>query len=116
MNKSPNTASNGGTIVAPDATPAVSRKHKLSVTATELQAERDGPLPVWIRSPKTGPEHYSGFSRAKLYELAGDGKIRSVSIREPGQTKGVRLFNLASILDFIARCEASAGKELENAP
>ena len=86
----------------------VSRKRKLSTSAAELQAERDGLLPVWIRSPKSGPEHYVGFSRAKLYQLAGEGKIRSVSIRAPGQVKGVRLFHLGSILDFVARCEASA--------
>lgn len=71
-------------------------------------AERQAQLPVWIRAPKSGPEHYSGFSRAKLYEMAGDRKIRSVSIREPGQVKGVRLFHLGSILDFVARCEAEA--------
>lgn len=37
-------------------------------------------MPCWVRSPKIGAEYYSGFSRAKLYELAGAGKIRSVSI------------------------------------
>lgn len=81
-------------------------RRKLATSAAELQAERDGLLPCWIRSPKSGPEHYTGFSRSKLYELAGDGKIRSVSIREPGQVKGVRLFHLASIIGFIERCEA----------
>lgn len=101
-----NTASNGETHVAPEATPAVRRK--LATTAAELMAERQGQLPVWIRSPKSGPEHYCGFSRAKLYELAGDGKIRSVSIREKGRSKGTRLFHLGSILDFVARCEADA--------
>lgn len=88
--------------------PVASPKRKLAVTAAELQTERDGLLPCWIRSPKGGPEHYTGFSRAKLYELAGDAKIRSVSIREPGKVKGVRLFHLGSILDFVARCEAEA--------
>ena len=58
-------------------------------------------LPLWIRAPKKGPEHWTGFSRSKLYELAKDGKIRSVSIREPGQEKGTRLFELKSILAFI---------------
>ena len=106
MTTTANTRSNSGTLVAPEATPAVRRK--LATTAAELMAERQGQLPVWIRSPKSGPEHYAGFTRAKLYELAGDGKIRSVSIRQPGQVKGVRLFHLGSILDFIARCEASA--------
>ncbi|PAW89512.1 MAG: hypothetical protein B9S33_02670 [Pedosphaera sp. Tous-C6FEB] len=103
---SDNMAKQKGNQVATEATPAARRK--LSTTAAELQAERDGKLPVWIRSPKSGPEHYCGFSRAKLYELAGDGKIRSVSIRQPGQVKGVRLFHLGSILDFVARCETEA--------
>lgn len=139
MPNASNTRSNGGTIVAPEATPAVRRtpqpvteslvtgimagheppapnpKRRLATTAAELMAERQGQLPVWIRSPKSGPEHYVGFTRAKLYELAGDGKIRSVSIREPGQVKGVRLFHLGSILDFVARCEASVNAEAEGA-
>ena len=58
-------------------------------------------LPLWIRAPKKGPEHWTGFSRSKLYELAKDGKIRSVSIRDPGQEKGTRLFELKSILALI---------------
>ncbi len=107
MNLTPDTRSNGETIVAPNTTSAVRRK--LSTTAAELQAERDGLLPCWVRSPKSGTEHYTGFSRSKLYELAGDGKIRSVSVRGGhGQIKGTRLFHLGSILDFIARCEAEA--------
>jgi len=69
-----------------------------------LQAQTNG-RPEWCRAPKRGVEFYSGFSRAKLYELAGRGQIRSVSIRAPGQVKGTRLFHLQSVLDFIARCE-----------
>jgi len=65
------------------------------------QQEQIGARPVWIRPPKNGNEFWSGFSRSKLYELAGRGKIRTVSIREPGQDKGTRLFELKSILDFI---------------
>jgi hypothetical protein len=74
----------------------------------ELLAERQGRLPVWIRSPKSGPEFYSGFTRSKLYEAASKGYIRSVSIREPGQLKGTRLFELKSILAFIEKREAEA--------
>ena len=80
--------------------------------ARELLQDRDGGLPVWIRSPKQGVEFHCGFSRAKLYELAGKRCIRSVSIREPGQVKGTRLFHLQSILDFIAQCEATAMQEV----
>ena len=32
-------------------------------------------------------------------------EIKSVSIREPGKIRGVRLFNLQSILDFISTFE-----------
>jgi hypothetical protein len=63
-------------------------------------------LPVWIRAPKSGVEFYSGQSRAKLYDWAAKGYIRSVGIRERGVSRGIRVFHLGSILDFIARCEA----------
>ena len=79
--------------------------------ARELLQDQANGLPVWIRPPKTGVEFYSGFSRSKLYELAGAGKIRSVSIRQPGQTKGCRLFHLASTLAFIEKCEQEAAKQ-----
>ena len=111
MTDSFNTVGSDGNTVAPEAAPAVRRK--LSPQVAELLIERDGLLPVWIRSPKGGPEHYTGFTRSKLYQLAGEGHIRSVSIREPGQVKGVRLFHLSSILDFIARCEAEAEAQAE---
>jgi hypothetical protein len=39
--------------------------------------------------------------------------IRSVSIREPGRIKGVRLFHLDSILAFIERCEKEAKSDLD---
>ena len=77
----------------------------------ELRNERYGLLPVWIRPPKNGPEHYSGLGRSKLYELNAQGKIKSRSIREPGQVKGTRLFHLQSIFDFIENCE---GKEVSS--
>jgi hypothetical protein len=43
-----------------------------------------------------------GLSRSHLYILANERKIRSVSIRKPGALKGRRLFDCASIRDFIA--------------
>jgi hypothetical protein len=76
--------------------------------AAQFISDQEGNLPVWVRAPKRGHEFYSGCTRPKLYEWAAKGFIRSVSIREPGRIKGVRLFHLASILAFIERCEASA--------
>lgn len=42
-----------------------------------------------------------GLSRSYLYLLAAERKIRSVSIRKPGALKGRRLFDCASIREFI---------------
>jgi hypothetical protein len=80
----------------------------LAPSASQIMGDRDGSLPVWVRAPKRGHEFYSGCTRPKLYEWAGKGFVRSVSIREPGKIKGVRLFHLASILAFIERCEIEA--------
>jgi hypothetical protein len=80
----------------------------VSSRARELLNDQSAGRPVWVRPPRAGLEFYTGFSRAKLYEGAGKGHFRSVSIREPGQVKGTRLFNLASILAFIEKCEQGA--------
>jgi hypothetical protein len=84
--------------------PVFTGHSKTSRQTRELLEERYANLPIWIRAPRSGPEHYTGFSRSKLYELKGEGKIASKSIREPGQIRGTRLFNLKSILDFIEGC------------
>jgi len=84
------------------------KKGQAPKTAARLRelAEIGGSLlPIWIRCPSGGPEHFSGFSRAKLYQLNSEKKIRSVSVRDPGKGRGTRLFNLRSILDYIERCE-----------
>jgi hypothetical protein len=82
------------------------RKARDPARVNELLSDRNGMLPVWIRAPKAGPEYFSGFSRSKLYQLDALGKIDSRSIRQPGQVRGTRLFNLRSILDFIESCGA----------
>ena len=84
--------------------------------AAQVASERDGNLPVWVRAPKCGHEFYTGCSRPELYEWAAKGFIRSVSIREPGRVKGVRLFHLASIFAFIERCEASTENNAAREP
>lgn len=88
--------------------PAKPAKQNLHVHLEELLADRQGPLPVWVRAPAHGQEFFSGTSRAKLYEWDAKGYIRSVSIREPGKLKGCRLFHLGSILAFIEKCEREA--------
>jgi hypothetical protein len=100
---------NGNSAPASSPVALVHHTRPIPEKARELLQSQSNGRPEFIRSPKQGVEFYSGFSRAKLYELAGTGAIRSVSIRKPGQTKGTRLFHLQSILDFIAKCEQQAG-------
>ena len=67
-----------------------------------MQQERLSGLPVWIRAPKQGGlDKYCGLTRSKLYELAGRNRIVTVSLKEPHQIRGTRLFNLPSILSYI---------------
>ena len=87
---------------APAITPA---SVTLKPTVRDLLADRDGRLPVWVRAPKGGPEFHCGLCRSALYGYAGAGLIRSVSIRQPGMTRGTRLFHLGSILAFIEKAE-----------
>jgi hypothetical protein len=89
------------------------RRERMSRHIDALLAERGGHLPIWLRAPRSGPEHFTGLSRAKLYELSGKGRIRSISIREPGQIRGVRLFELAPIIKLI-EANADDSKAADN--
>ena len=96
--------------VIPGATPGTTKSgNPLTANLTDLLSDRDEiHRPVWIRCPVRGTEHFTGLRRGYLYALAGQRKIRSVSIRAPGKVRGTRLFHLASILAFIATREAEA--------
>ena len=63
--------------------------------------------PEYVRAPSRGQEYFSGFGRSKLYQLDQAGLIKSVPIRGDGKKRGVRLFHLQSILDYI---ESQAAK------
>lgn len=41
------------------------------------------------------------FSRATLYRLLAEGKIKSACLRERGKTRGRRLFYLPSIREYL---------------
>lgn len=94
---------------SPDTLPGNAKRNTAIATEKNLLKDRSDLVPIWIRSPKNGAEPYTGLTRSYLYQLAGQGVIRTVSIREPGKERGCRLFHLQSILDFIARQEVPAG-------
>jgi len=48
-----------------------------------------------------GLEARWGIKRSLAYQLLADGKIRGVSLRRRGQTRGKRLFSVDSIRQFL---------------
>ena len=50
----------------------------------------------------------TGISKPKIYQLLAAKKIRSVSLREPGQTRATRLVHLDSLREFIESFEEEA--------
>lgn len=51
-----------------------------------------------------GVKKYFCISRAHLYELLRDRKIKGISVRRPGASRGKRLFVVASIRNFLNSC------------
>ena len=93
------------TYDSPDALQDTARRNTATARIEALLKDQIGLMPVWIRAPKSGAETYTGLTRSFLYQLAAQGLIRTVSIREPGKERGCRLFHLQSILSFIERHE-----------
>ena len=95
----------------PEALQDTAKRNTATFRAETLLNDRLESIPVWIRAPKTGAETYTGLTRSYLYQIASQGLIRTVSIREPGKERGCRLFHLGSILEFISRHELGAQQE-----
>ena len=89
----------------------IARRHTAAARAEALVNNRIGPIPVWIRAPKTGAETYTGLTRSYLYQAAAQGLIRTVSIREPGKSAlpSKRLSHLSAPPTGIELSRAAGG-------
>lgn len=75
------------------------KKHKIDQTVR----------PEWLRLPKSGERcAYTGLSRSALNDLilptSGnnyDPQVKSVSLRKPGQVRGIRLIHAASLSVYL---------------
>jgi len=78
-------------------------------TITSTIAPRSTPIaPVFIRLPRQGEVcPHSGLSRAFMYQLISEGKIRSISLRDKGKSRGVRLVRYESLMDFLNSQESN---------
>jgi hypothetical protein len=59
----------------------------------------DNILPRWLRVSKAIA--YSGFPRATLYRLLGDGVIRSSVVNRPGSKRSMRVVDRLSIDAYL---------------
>jgi hypothetical protein len=50
-----------------------------------------------------------GLKRSLLYALMAEGRIKSISLKEPGERSGKRLINVASVREYLAS-KAKAGR------
>lgn len=70
-------------------------------------------LPLWIRLPKPGEnDPITSLPRSSMWELVqrSGGRIRTVSLRKAGATKGTRLIHLQSLLDFLNGMRGEEGE------
>ena len=86
---------------------------KIVEKTTQLRSERDtANRPIWVRSPKSGQtEYFSGLSKGKLYQLEQAGLVRTASLRPNGAVRGVKLFDLKSLLDYVDSCACPLPKQ-----
>ncbi len=58
--------------------------------------------PAYIRLPRPGArDSYTGLSRTALFGLLKSGKVKSVSLRQDGCKRGIRLIDAASLIGAI---------------
>jgi hypothetical protein len=51
-----------------------------------------------------GMRQMFGISRTAAYDLINDGLIKSVSLRRKGRARGRRLFDVASVREYLMEC------------
>lgn len=62
--------------------------------------------PEFVRMPKPGSVcPWTGLGRSYLYQLATEGKIRTLSLRKRGAARGVRLIRLDSVIEYLTQVE-----------
>ncbi len=65
--------------------------------------------PRWLKVDAA--VNYSGISRAVLYRILAEGKIRSSSLRARGASRGIRLIDRASLDAYIESFAARSAEQ-----
>ena len=72
--------------------------------------------PEWIRLPRPGEqEPRTGLTRSVISRLCAEGKVKSITLRERGKLRGVRLVRLESLLGYLRNLDATQNANGVNA-
>jgi hypothetical protein len=74
----------------------------MEYTTSPIEASSVSNSPEFIDSK--GMRQMFGISRTAAYDLIRDGLIKSVSLRRRGCARGRRLFDVASVREYLTRC------------
>lgn len=89
------------------------RNHSLTSTQTYAEIFPDG-APIrcrYLRIPQVLA--WYPFKRAKLYELLGQGEIKSFALKERGALREIRLIDRDSIDEYLERKAAEAEEQTQ---
>ncbi|ADE54188.1 conserved hypothetical protein [Coraliomargarita akajimensis DSM 45221] len=75
--------------------------------------------PHWIRLPRSGERcSHTGLSRSALNELVlktplngFKPPVKSISLKRPGQKRGIRLINFESLIGYLEACELESDEQ-----
>ena len=72
--------------------------------------------PEWIRLPRPGEhEPRTGLTRSVISRLCAEGKVKSITLRERGKLRGVRLVRLESLLGYLRDLDATQNAAVASA-
>jgi hypothetical protein len=82
------------------------KNEKIGNKVEQLLAERDEVMrPIWVRAPRPGEyERFTSLGRGKMYQAEKDGHVKTATLKPPGAVRGVKLFNLQSLLRYVESC------------
>lgn len=93
----------------------MSNKIAHSTKEARREVSPGGNVSNWIRLPKPGEhEQNTGLGRSVLTRLCIEGRVKSISLKDPGKARGCRLVNLPSLLSYLASLEAAQMEEQRN--
>jgi hypothetical protein len=100
--------------------PTVAANTGALITSTLLLGFEESGLgeAEWVRLPKPGTRcRLSSLSRTTLNEAISRGDVRAITVRQPGTTRGIKLINKASLLNWLRRLDQEQNSPaLENVP